>query len=183
MTVEEYLAAEERAELPSEYHDGEVLQMEGASIWHASISAALTATVFNRLKDKRCMPLITPRLRVTATRYVYPDLALVCGPAEIVDKAGTIDNPKVIVEILSPNTDDYDHGRKYKLYRRISSFDEYVLVSQDEPRVEVFRKQADGTWVFSTHEGLDASFELKSVGLTLPLSEIYANVTFDLDHS
>jgi len=179
MTVEQYLAAEEVAELPSEFHDGEVLPIEGASPRHALISVGLGGALLTRLKGTKCMPFGTVRVRITVRDYVYPDLAVACGDLHAIDKAGSIENPTVIFEVLSPSTKGYDHADKFKLYRKLATFEEYVLVSQDEPYVEVFRKQADNTWVFSTHQGLDASFELKSLQVSIPLAEVYANVTWE----
>lgn len=179
ISVEEYLAADEGAEIPSEYHDGVMLPIEMAGVPHGTISANVVIALGAGLRSSPCRPLIGPRLRVTARRYVYPDIAVVCGKANIVDKAGTFDNPAVIFEVLSPSTKGYDHSDKFKLYRMIESFVEYVLVSQDEPYVQVVRRQADRNWLASFYQGLDASFHLESLKITIPLAEIYANVTFE----
>ena len=179
MTVEQYLAAEGIAELPSEFHDGEVLPMEGAGYWHGVIAGNLGAALSYRLKGKDCLLSVQPRVCATGRNYVYPDLAIVCGKARIIDRADTIDNPRVVFEILFPTTDNCGHGRKFKVYRNVSALADYVLVSQDEPYVEAFRKQADDTLVLSTHQGLDASFELKSLQISIPLAEVYANVTWE----
>ena len=82
----------------------------------------------------------------------------------------TVTNPKVIVEILSPSTADYDYGQKFILYRKLESFEEYLLVAQDEARIEVARKTVDKRWLISTYEGLDAVVNVESLGISLPMT-------------
>jgi len=79
----------------------------------------------------------------------------------------------VIVEILSPSTADCDYGGKFALYRGLPSFEEYLLIAQDEPRIEVFRKMPDDRWVLSSYVGLDATVRVESLEIDLPLAEIY----------
>jgi Uma2 family endonuclease len=85
-------------------------------------------------------------------RYVYPDVSVVCGPLlfDAADKKqGTILNPRLLVEVISPSTEAYDRGEKFGFYRQIESLQEYVLISQDLPRVEIYRRLGDGTWDFA----------------------------------
>jgi Uma2 family endonuclease len=101
---------------------------------------------------------------------VGPEVLVFCGKAALTDEHhDTITNPKVIVEILSPSTADYDYGGKFSLYRRLPSFEEYILFSQDAALVETFRKTHDSEWVLRTHEGLDAVVAIESLGISLPL--------------
>jgi Uma2 family endonuclease len=116
-------------------------------------------------------------MRVTKAKFVLPDLVIVCGKPMLTDEQqDTLTNPKVVVEILSPSTANYDYGEKFILYRLLESFEEYILIAQDRPRIEVFRKEADRRWILSTYEGLDASAAVDSLNISLPLVEVYAGV-------
>jgi Uma2 family endonuclease len=111
-----------------------------------------------------------------ADNTFLPDVAVYCGAPEI--ERASIDlllNPSVLMEVLSPSTADYDHGKKWANYRRLASLQEYVLVSQDVPRLERYVRQG-GFWLFSDVEGLDAEVALGTIGVTLRLSEIYEGV-------
>lgn len=102
---------------------------------------------------------------------------MIRGPITLTDQLrDTIINPRVVVEVLSPSTADYDYGGKFALYRSLPSFEEYVLVAQDQPRVEVFHKALDGSWVLRTYEGLQSSFRLESLSITLTLTDIYDGI-------
>ena len=99
---------------------------------------------------------------------------VVCGKPVFTDEdQDTVTNPKVIVEILSPSTADYDYGGKFALFRTLPSFEEYLLIAQEEPRIEVFRKMPDDRWILSSYVGLDATVRVESLEIDLPLAEIY----------
>ena len=87
-------------------------------------------------------------------------------------------NPRLIVEVLSPSTEAYDRGDKFDGYREIESLEEYVLVSQVSPHVQTFLRQKDGMWLFGASAGIDAIAKLVSLGVELPLREVYAQVEF-----
>lgn len=111
--------------------------------------------------------------------YTYPDIAVVCGPPKLLDgHKDTLLNPILIAEGLSPSTEAYDRGFKFAQYRTLESLQEYALVSQTEPRVEVFRRQSSGDWLLSEAVGLDSICRFESVNSSVPLSEIYANIAF-----
>ena len=117
------------------------------------------------------------RIRVSPTKFVYPDLVVVCGnPAFTDELRDTITNPKIIVEVLSRSTADYDYGGKFSLYRSLVSFEEYLLIAQDEPRIEVFRKTEDRRWILTSYEGIEDTVRVESLDISLPLSEIYMGV-------
>ena len=178
LSVEEYLALDRAAEVPSEYHDGEMFPIEAVSLKHSLISVNIGRVFAARLDKTPCRVAGGPlRVRATPTRFVLPDMVVFCGKAVLADEhQDTLLNPKVIVEILSSSTADYDYGQKFILYRRIESFEEYVLVAQDQARVEVFRKTPDKRWLISTYEGLDAVAEVESLGISFQLADIYAGV-------
>ena len=112
--------------------------------------------------------------------YVYPDIVVACPPIEFKDaKRDTLLNPQVVVEVLSPSTESYDRGRKFDLYRQSESLRQYVLIAQDEPRVMSYIRQSDGVaWLLTPLEGLNAVLEFPTLGVSVPLSEIYRNVEF-----
>jgi Uma2 family endonuclease len=104
---------------------------------------------------------------------------VICGELQLDPQdANTALNPTLLVEVLSPSTEAYDRGAKFGHYRRIPSLREYVLVSQEEPRVERYLRNDDETWTLTIANGLDQSIELSSLKVTLPLSEIFLRVDF-----
>jgi Uma2 family endonuclease len=118
------------------------------------------------------------RTRISARGdYVYPDVSVVCGQPQIhKGEPDILTNPKVVIEVLSPSTADYDHGKKFELYREIPSLDEYVLTHQDSPHIEHYARQPDSSWIFREYRGLEASIELLSIGCKVQLADIYAGV-------
>ena len=175
LSVEEYLAADRVAERQSEYHDGEMFPIGDVSWEHGLIVNSVGRRMAERLEGGPCHIAAQVRIRVSPTKFVFPDQVVVCGKPEFTDEAAdTITNPKAIVEVLSPSTANYDHGGKFALYRRLPSFEEYVLIAQDQPNVEVFRKTPDGRWLLTIYEGRDAVARLDSLDIALPLAELYA---------
>ena len=180
LTPEEYLTIERKAEYKSEYSDGIMYAMSGASREHNRITVNLVRTVGNQLRGSSCEPFSADmRVRIPfPRRYVYPDLVVACGDAEFEDdELDVLLNPVLIVEVLSPSTEGYDRGAKLAWYRCIESLREYVLVSQDSPHVERYVKRDEG-WVLTDTDGLEATVRLESIGCELALSEIYDRVTF-----
>lgn len=185
MTVEEYLAFEERSEVKHEYHDGlvvEVMDNVGGSAEHANIAVNIGTALNFALRGKPCRAYSSD-LKIWIHRhrqYVYPDLSVVCGkptaPPEATRHAA--DNPKVIFEVLSPSSAAYDRGGKFRLYKYVESIEEYVVVEQAEPTIDVFRRQADGSWVNEEFTGLNTELVLRSLDVRVKLSEVYAGVEF-----
>ena len=180
-TAEEYLEEERRAEYKSEYRDGVIVAMSGGSRAHSVITVNITAEVRARLKGKPCQAFSND-MKVRSgigELYSYPDLSVVCGePRFHDDHTDVLLNPTVIVEALSPSTEAFDRGRKFARYQRIASLMDYVLIAQDEPRVERYARQEDGQWLLSIAVGLEAVLSLPSIDCSLPLSEIYDRVPF-----
>jgi Uma2 family endonuclease len=182
-TVSEYLSRETGALEKHEYRDGEIISMAGGTADHSLISANLIRELGNHLKGKPCR-VYDSNLRVKISRsdlYTYPDATVICGERELdpSDPSGdTATNPQLIVEVLSPSTEAYDRGEKFSRYRQIDSLQEYVLVSQSSPRIEVFLRQADGAWLFTAFSSLDASAVLRSVEVKLLLREVYSGIEF-----
>ncbi len=176
----EYLEIERAAETKSEYIEGEMYAMSGASYEHNLIAANLTAGLHAALRGGSCR-VVGSDQRVKeerATFYTYPDLAIHCGEPRF-EPDGHLDtllNPTVLIEILSPSTEAYDRGRKFSYYRAIPSLREVVFVAQDRPLVERFSRMDTGDWALHAIEGYDAGTYLPSVGVRLALAEIYEGV-------
>jgi Uma2 family endonuclease len=181
-TPEEYLALERNAEFKSEFIDGRIVAMTGASIPHNAIVSSLHGALYSRLREGPCQ-LFVSDLRVQVAdgqRYTYPDVVAVCEPPKTVDEVrDTLTNPALIVEVLSPSTEAYDRGEKFEHYRTIETLQEHVLVAQDRVSVERFARQGK-FWVLATFTSLDEEVELTSVGCTIPLREIYEKVDLPL---
>ncbi|MGV3724708.1 MAG: Uma2 family endonuclease [Actinomycetota bacterium] len=180
LTPAEYLAIEREAERKSEYHDGRMYLMSGASEAHVLITMNVSWELGAQLRDRPCRVYASDmRLKVTtAGLYTYPDVMAACGDIRLEDaRRDTLLNPSVIIEVLSPSTAAYDRGRKFALYRELESLQEYVLISQDEHRVERFARQADSRdWLQTVVTGLDGMLELPSIACRLHLSEVYRKV-------
>lgn len=179
LTAAEYLAIERAAVFKSEFHDGEMFAMAGASREHNGVKENLIVELGSRLRGGPCRTFSSDqRVRVDATgAYTYPDIVLVCGPGEYdpLDR-DTVVNPTAIVEVLSPSTEAYDRGGKFRQFRTIPTLRDYVLVSQHEPVVERFTRQPDGVWTLTTFAGTDAILELTCVAVRVPLADVYRGV-------
>jgi Uma2 family endonuclease len=181
LSPEQYLAIERAAEERSEYLDGEMVAMTGGSRNHGLIVGNLVRELGSQLRDQPCEVYPTDlRVRVSPTGlYTYPDVVVACGEPRFEDEQlDTLLNPTVILEVLSPTTESYDRGRKFEHYRTLDSLAEYLLVSQDRPRIERFLRQDDGLWLFGDAAGLAAALVLPSIGCELRLAEVYAKVRF-----
>lgn len=177
MTVEEYLAADAVAERPLEYHDGEVFPMVDATPAHAALVANIIVCLGSRLSGSPCRAFVQLRVNVSSSKYLYPDVLVSCGHLALKGQNDpSLTNPKVIFEILSPATEGYDYNGKFQLYRQLPSFEEYVLIAQDQPRVEVFRRLPDDKWVRSTYEGNESTAVIETIDVGIPLSELYAQL-------
>ncbi len=176
---EEYLELERRAEYKSEYFQGEMFAMAGASLAHNVLAMNLAALLHTQLRRGPCRVLPSDmRVHVSPTGlYTYPDVSVVCGPPQLADEHSDILlNPSFIAEILSPSTEGNDRGRKFEQYRAIASLAEYLLVAQDRVHVELFTRPADGHWVLSEASGLEATLELPGIGCRLSLADLYEKV-------
>ena len=181
LTPQEYLTRERRAETKSEYLRGEVFAMSGASRAHNLIATNAAAELRQQLRDRPCEVYVGDmRVKVSPTGlYTYPDVTVVCGEPEFEDEeVDTLLNPKVLVEVLSPSTADYDRGGKFTHYRRLPSLHEYVLISQDRPLVEHYVRQGPDEWLLTERSSLEDILVLPSLPCRLPLSEIYFKVRF-----
>ena len=183
LTAAEYLAIESTAEIRHEFLDGEMFAMSGGSLWHNLIKDNFARAVANRLSGGTCRVVTSDqRLKVDATGlYTYPDVLVFCGPPVMEDGVHhTLTNAILVAEVLSDLTEKYDRGIKFGHYRRLDTLQEYRLIAQDRFSVEVFQRQDAGSnaWLLSAAAEREAEVRLSSLGITVPLTEIYAGVEF-----
>ena len=179
ISAEQYLQLERASEMRHEFLDGLMYAMAGESPDHSTICFNLASAIGSQIRDKPCRGF-SPNMKVRAGLggpYAYPDLMIVCGEARFHDKHGDVLlNPTVIFEVLSPSTEKYDRGEKFRRYRtEIESLQDYVLVSQDQFRVEHHHREADGTCGQTEVIGKDGIILLNSIDCTVPLTEVYRN--------
>jgi len=184
-TVEEYLAFERASEERHEFINGQIYLMSGASRKHNLIVFNLALALGNQLRGKGCETYLNEmRVKIPSTNnYTYPDVTIVCGEdAELEDdEFDTLLNPILIVEVLSPSTENYDRGKKFQSYRTLASLREYVLVSQDKQQIEHYIRQDDGQWLLSDTTDIDAIVTLPSINCTLKLADVYENINFEAE--
>jgi Uma2 family endonuclease len=175
----EYLRRERLASSRSEYHRGAVVAMAGTSRRHGRIVTNLSTTLDLQLRDRPCN-VYSSDLRVSVRggeHYVYPDVIVTCGEEAFEDdQFDALTNPLVIIEVLSPSTEAYDRGDKFLLYQTIPSLREYVLVTQAPRRIEVFRKQPDGSWLYQSSPFSPPPLALASIDCTLSPDDVYFKV-------
>jgi Uma2 family endonuclease len=180
MSPAEYLALEKTSEVKHEYINGEAFAMAGGTPRHSAICANVGSALLVALRG-RGRRVFQSDLRVhipSAGMYTYADVAVVCGPVQpATADPHSVTNPRLIVEVLSSNTEAHDRGAKFKHYQSIESLEEYVLVSPDEQRVEVYRRMhgdlaAKGQWLLTTYSG--GGIELG--GRVITVDEIYAQL-------
>ncbi|MBE9078786.1 Uma2 family endonuclease [Romeria aff. gracilis LEGE 07310] len=182
-TPEEYLAQEETAEFRSEYRDGEIVPMTGGSINHNQIAGNIYAFLKFMLRKTDFKPYIGDlRLWIPEHRlYTYPDVFLIQGqPVFQGQRTDTILNPCLIVEVLSKSTKDYDRTDKFRYYRSIPSFQEYVLINQYKLEIEHYLKTEENSWLFRIYESEAEKIMLASTGVEIRVDDIYENVSFNI---
>jgi Uma2 family endonuclease len=179
LSASEYLELERRAKFKSEFFNGQVSVRTPCSREHNRIKENLVIGLGTRLKGGRCRTYSSDqRVLVEATGlYTYPDIIILCGQGtyDPLDR-DTLTNPTAIIEVLSPSTERYDRGAKFRNYQQISSLVEYVLVAQDEAVCERYVRQADGSWALVSFVGPTATLAFTSVVAAIPFNDIYAGV-------
>lgn len=184
-TIEQYLAIEDNSKEKHEFRNGKIVKMPGAKPVHNLIAANIIWHLGNLLEDApKEYFVLTSDTKIHVSRFnsfVYPDAVVVCEQIELYPGSTTvITNPLLIVEVLSPSTQDGDKQGKFYEYKQIPSFKEYLMVEQTMPYVISSFKTAERTWQDSDAEGLEAVIYLKSIDRTLDLKKIYKGVTFGI---
>ena len=179
LTPEEYLEIERNAEFKSEYYNGEMFALAGASYVHNKISSNIHVSLANQLKGKVCQVFqsdLKIREQISGL-FTYPDIVTICGKPEFYDEEkDVIVNPTVIMEVLSKSTETYDRGFKFELYRRIDTLKDYFMVSQEKVSIEYYSRNADNSWTLKEFNDINQSIEIKSIECILEIKDVYYNV-------
>jgi Uma2 family endonuclease len=175
---------EENSPERHEYHDGEIITMSGGSEVHSAIASNFLIYLGFLLRDTN-FRLYSSDLRVWIPDFqcgTYTDLMVVNGEPELNgDRNDEILNPLLIAEVLSPSTEAYDRGEKFRKYRSLASFCEYLLVSQTEPYIEQYHnldRARNNRWQWQEHSQLDRVIALHSLNVEIPMTEIYRRINF-----
>jgi len=177
MSPEEFYAFEEKAEVRHEFFKGEVIAMAGGTDVHSLLSSNAIRKVGNALEKRPCRVFESNmRVKIEATGLeTYPDASVVCGPPKFQDlRRQSLLNPLLIIEVLSDSTETYDRGKKFWHYRHLPSLQEYVLIAQDELRVEVFARQPSGDWLLRAYDGPEAVVRFECLDIEIAMSDLYA---------
>lgn len=178
-SVKEYLQLEQTSDIRHEYLGGQVFAMSGGSKEHNTITLNIASRVRSHLRGGSCsvfMADMKVRIELASQNksiFYYPDVIVTCDPQD--QDRFSLNYPCLIIEVLSPSTEITDRREKLVNYRTLESLQEYVLVSQDEIKVEVYRKDAEGNWSVQILVK-DDNLELNSIGLTLTMADIYEDV-------
>jgi Uma2 family endonuclease len=183
MTPQQYLEVERAAHGDlSEYFRGRMYAMPPSQFNHALIMSHVAGELSQVLKH-RSEDTIPKGLRLSTPSglYAYPDVMVLRDPQFADGQQDVLLNPMIVIEVVSPATEAYDRGFKSTQYRTIESLEEYALVSQNEPRVEIFRRQPAGGWLLTESAGLESACRFESLGCQIALADIYERVTFTPD--
>ena len=179
LTMERYLELERAAAEKHEFIDGEMVAMSGGSPRHAIITSNISALLKGQLRSTGCVTF-SPDVKVCIARgkmIAYPDVPVVCGNPEFLDqKQDVLNNPTILVEVLSPSTRNYDRGLKAARYRLLPSLREFLLVGQDPVFVEHDQRRTDGTWETILHREMSDVIRLGSINCDVPMTEVYADL-------
>jgi Uma2 family endonuclease len=182
LTSAEYLEIERAAEQKSEFLNGAMFAMAGASPEHVLIATNVARELGNLLRGRPCRVFSSDlRVKVSETGlYTYPNVVVVCGEMSLEEpRRDTLLNPTLLVEVLSPSTEAYDRGDKFAHFRRLESLQEYVLVAQDRPRIERFARQGDSQeWVLTEASDMERHVTLLFPECRLRLAEVYYQIEF-----
>lgn len=177
-TYAEYLALERRTGVRHEYVDGAAYAMAGGTPRHAKLKGNLQGMLWAALGDGSCQAYDSDlKVRALSTGdTTYPDHTVVCGPLQRhPEDANAITNPTAVFEVLSKSTEGWDRGGKFALYRAIPTLRHYVLVGWREPRIEVFTRRDDGTWLLEV-AGPGEAVDVGAIGVTLAVDEVFRNL-------
>ena len=178
-THEEFLEHEVHSNFRHEYKQGRVEMMAGGSHNHSQIITKAVRLLDTSLDGRDCYVNSEAMLVhiKSANMSTYPDTMVICGKPNFLDRRKNIvTNPIVIVEVVSPSTENYDRNEKFRAYQQLPSLKEYLLISQNEPLVEVFSRTDSGSWIRTEYRGLESSVKLESIGVEIPLNKLYEKV-------
>jgi len=178
LSVEEYFLLEEELDQKFEYVNGEVFNMTGGTVNHGRISTNVIGTLYQLLNGTPCSVFNSDvRLQLDhATNYFYPDAMVLCEQGKIEKKY--VQHPQIIIEVLSPSTEDYDHGKKFDFYRQIKALQTYILLHQDKPLAKVFQRNANNSWLLTEYTSLEDRLPVYAE-LSLLMADLYRQVDFE----
>ena len=182
ITPEDYLARERKAETKSEYYNGEMFAMSGATREHNLITGNASRRLNEQLDNRDCEVYASDmRVKVSANGlYTYPDVVVACEQPRFEDnQLDTLLNPVIIVEVLSESSEGYDRGAKFELYRALPSLRDYILIAQDKVHVEHFHKRDDGRWLLWESNNVADCIQLGTTNVELRVGNLYEKVTFE----
>ena len=178
-TRSEYLDFDETSAEKHEFYDGQIFAMSGGTFNHSTIGLNIATVLRSQLRGKPCQPMNSDmRVHTPSGLDTYPDISAFCGEPELSDKDRTLNNPVVIVEVLSPSTRSYDRGDKFWHYRSIASLQDYLLIDSESVYVEHHHRQNKDEWLLHEYRDLGDSIMLDALGLTLSLQSFYEDARF-----
>ena len=181
LTAQAYLEQERAADFKSEYVNGDVTAMAGGNSNHSEISTNIIGVLKQQLLHRPCRVFNSDfKVRIDkANSFRYPDVSGLCGPVLYHDShQDSYCNPAIIFEVLSPSTEAFDRGEKFRLYRLLDSLFEYLLVRQDRVEVEVWSRSNQGVWSCTIYNELSDEIALRTLDCTITLAAIYEKVEF-----
>ena len=182
LTPEQYLEIERAAETRSEYLAGSMYATAGALLNHALIVNNIGFSLSTQLRGSECTAFRTD-LRLFVRQHdliTYPDLLVACRPFQLLDRwKDTLVDATLVVEVLSPSSMKYDRGEKFRFYRSLPSFREYLLLAQNEVRAEHHVRQPDGAWLMREYFALSDEIPLECIGCRLLMADVYERVEFE----
>ncbi len=180
ISVEDYLEGEKISPVKHEYVEGEVYAMAGTSDNHARIAGNMFVALSIHLRDSNCEPFASEiKVRITQNVYYYPDVLVSCE--ENPEDSHFRNQPILIIEVTSDSTEHIDRREKLLFYQQMPSVQEYAIIDQHLINIELHRRQPNGNWITYFYDNSDEEIEFQSVGLTLPINEIYRRVRFNPD--
>lgn len=182
ITTDQYFTLEEGSDVKHEYYRGAIYAMTGGTARHNLIVANIIALLHGQLRGTPCHVFPSDlRLKIeSAGLYTYPDISVICGPILYAEnRQDTVTNPIVLIEILSPSTENYDRGKKFEHYRTIETLQEYIVVAQDRIHIEHYIRQDDHRWLLVDFFAADQVVHAGSIHCTLSVELVYEDITFD----
>ncbi|MDX1965339.1 MAG: Uma2 family endonuclease [Pirellulales bacterium] len=181
ISIAEFLELEQKSVVRHEYYRGEIFAMAGANASHNQISFNLSGLFYVQFRNTTCRSYVADMLvKCPSDLLCYPDLVVFCHSPQFADQRQlTLLNPSLLIEILSPTTEKYDRTIKFDHYATLESLRDYLLIAQDQPRIEHYHRETLGAdWAFRIYAGLEDTLQLPDYGLRLPLRDIYERVEF-----
>lgn len=182
LTLQQYFTLEETGDRKHEYYRGAAYAMTDASARHNLIVANLIGLLHGQLRGSSCRVFPSDlRLKIEATGlFTYPDLSVICGSIRFHEgRQDTVMNPTVLIEVLSPSTENYDRGKKFEHYRTLESLQEYLVVAQDQVHIEQYIRQDEHRWLLVDFFGVDQVIQISAIGCALPVALVYEYVSFE----